>query len=77
VLHDGSPTQHGGAERQVARVKARVYYFRKHHHGFIAWLAKGILCASLALRCLSSTVKGGRRTHARVYARGVESVWAS
>jgi GT2 family glycosyltransferase len=78
LQHDGaSASQAAPAERLVETLRARVYYFRKHHHGFVAWLAKGILCTSLALRVATSAVHRRRRAHTRVYARGVESVWAA
>jgi N-acetylglucosaminyl-diphospho-decaprenol L-rhamnosyltransferase len=56
-------------------LRSRVYYVRKHLGGPAALAAKGILTLSLALKWGATALRAGDR--ARLYAAGMEAVWAA
>jgi len=59
-------------------LRSRVYYFRKHHGPLAAAVAKLILIASLALKwCAVAPKRKLSPEPARVYAAGLEAVWAA
>jgi GT2 family glycosyltransferase len=78
VVHTG---QH--AARQVREasylhnLRSRVYYFRKHHGHGTAAVAKAILATSLLGKWLATRIGASHAGEPRVYARGLEAVWAA
>ena len=55
-------------------LRARVYYFGKHHGAAAAAVARLVLIASLAGKWVVTVVRGGLG-RARVYALGLRAVW--
>jgi len=55
-------------------LRARVYYFRKHHGRWAAEGARWILIVSLIAKWLVTALRGGLE-RARVYALGLRAVW--
>jgi N-acetylglucosaminyl-diphospho-decaprenol L-rhamnosyltransferase len=64
-------------ETYLHNLRSRVYYFRKHHGVLAAGLAKGILCASLVCKWAATAARAAGDPAARVYAAGIEAVWAA
>jgi len=64
-------------ETYLHNLRSRVYYFRKHHGVIAAWLAKAILCASLVCKWAATAARAAGDPAARVYAAGIEAVWAA
>jgi hypothetical protein len=55
-------------------LRARVYYFRKHHGAVAATVARAVLIASLVAKWLVTRIRGGA-DRARIYAQGLRAVW--
>jgi GT2 family glycosyltransferase len=55
-------------------LRARVYYFRKHHGRLAAEGARAVLIVSLAAKWIVTALRSGLEG-ARVYARGMRAVW--
>jgi len=78
IVHVGQQSsRQTPGETYVHNLRSRVYYFRKHHCPLAALAAKGILCASLALKWLVTRVRRDGRTAAPVYAIGFAAVWGA
>jgi hypothetical protein len=77
-VHTG---QHAARQAREAtylhNLRSRVYYFRKHHGRGMATVAKGILAVSLVGKWLATGIGMSRAGEPRVYARGLEAVWAA
>lgn len=77
-VHSGQHAAHQVREATyLHNLRSRVYYFRKHHGAGAATAAKGILFASLALKWIATRAGIQRAGEPRVYARGLEAVWAA
>lgn len=78
ILHHGQrSSRQVPGQTYLHNLRSRVYYFRKHHGPAAAAIAKGILLASLATKWLVTGLKHSGGEVARVYAAGLQAVWAA
>ena len=78
IVHTGQhATPHAGGRTYLYNLHSRVRYFRKHQGPLAAWIAKGILATSLAIKWACARLGAARAADAGVYARGLEAVWAA
>lgn len=78
IVHHGQrSSRQVPGQTYLHNLRSRVYYFRKHHGWLAAFLAKGILLLSLALKWCATAARRSSRASAGVYAAGLEAVWVA
>ena len=77
-VHSGQHASRQAAEATyLHNLRSRVYYVRKHHGAFEAGVMKSILAASLIGKWALTRSGVSRAGEPRIYARGLETVWAA
>jgi GT2 family glycosyltransferase len=78
IIHVGQcSSRQAPTASYLHNLRSRVYYFRKHHGAAAVACAKTILALSLALKWLATRPRPATLENARIYAAGIEAVWAA